>query len=74
MEEAKQEPDRGLLVLQMLALDQLGRYDEAKVIFQKLLEQSEFDLELLARISRALSHDFFADLSRLMLYQEPCAV
>ncbi len=49
MEEAKQEPDRGILILQMLALDQTGRYDEAKVIFQKLLEQSEFDLELLAQ-------------------------
>ena len=45
----EQEPDRGVLILQMLALDQLGRYDEAKDVFQKLLEQSEFDLELLAQ-------------------------
>ena len=49
MEEANQEPDRGVLILQMMALDQLGRYDEAKDVFQKLLEHSEFDLELLAQ-------------------------
>ena len=52
LEEADQEPDRGVLTLQMLALDQLGRRDEAEEIFQKLLEQSEFDLELLAQYFR----------------------
>ena len=49
MEEAEQEPDRGIRFLYMLALDQLERRDEASVVFQKLVEQSEFDLELLAQ-------------------------
>jgi len=35
--------------LHMLALDQLQRYDEAAVIFRRLVEQSEFDTELLYR-------------------------
>ena len=45
--EAKEEPDRDFLFLYMLALDQLERYDEAAVIFHDLVEQSEFNLELL---------------------------
>ena len=32
----------------MLILDQLGRHDEASEIFRRLVEQSEFDLSLLA--------------------------
>jgi hypothetical protein len=46
-----QELDRRIHFLHMLALDQLGRLDEASVIFRKLVEQSEFDLDLL--------HQFF---------------
>ncbi len=45
--EESQEPNRDVLSLYMLALDQLKRYDEASVIFQELVEQSEFNLELL---------------------------
>ena len=47
MKESEQEPDRMTRSLYMLALDQLGRRDEASVVFQKLVEQSEFDLDLL---------------------------
>ena len=47
MKESEQEPDRMTRSLYMLALDQLGRHDEASVVFQKLVEQSEFDLDLL---------------------------
>ena len=38
---------RGIQFLYMLALDQLERRDEASVVFQKLVEQVEFNLELL---------------------------
>ena len=41
------ESDRTINTLYMLALDQLGRHDEASVIFRKLVEQFEFDLDLL---------------------------
>ena len=47
MEDEDQESDRDFLFLYMLALDQLDRHDEAAVIFQRLVEQSEFNLELL---------------------------
>lgn len=47
-EEAEQESDKGIRFLYMLALDQLERYDEAEVVFRRLVEQSEFDLDLLA--------------------------
>jgi len=47
MEEADLEPDRTVYTLYMLALDQLGRHDEASIVFQKLIEQSEFDVDLL---------------------------
>ena len=46
-EEADREPDRTIRFLYMLALDQLGRRDEASIVFQELIEQSEFDLDLL---------------------------
>ncbi len=42
-----QEPDREFLFLYMLTLDQLGQRDEAAVVFQKLVEESDFNLELL---------------------------
>ena len=45
--EAKEEPDRDFLLLYMLSLDQLERHDEAAVIFHRLVEESEFNLELL---------------------------
>jgi predicted Zn-dependent protease len=41
------EMDHGILFLYMLALDQLGRRDEASTVFLKLVEQTEFDLDLL---------------------------
>ena len=47
-EDAGQEPDRRIMFLHMLALEQLGHYDEASVIFRKLVELSEFDLDLLS--------------------------
>lgn len=48
-EAGKENPDSGVQFLYMLALDQLGREDEAMVIFRNLVEQSEFNLELLAQ-------------------------
>jgi predicted Zn-dependent protease len=48
-EEEKQEPDRDILFLSMLAQDQLGHHGEASVIFQKMVEQSGFDPDLLSR-------------------------
>ena len=47
LEEAGQEPDRGIQTLRLLALEQTGQYDEAAAAFQELVEQSEFDLDLL---------------------------
>ena len=49
MDEAEKEPDRTIRFLYMLVLDQVERRDEASVVFQKLIEQSEFDLELLSQ-------------------------
>lgn len=40
--------DGKLVFLYMLALDQLERHDEAEEVFRRLVEQSEFDLNLLA--------------------------
>ena len=40
-------PDNGIEFLYMLALEQLAQYDEAERVFIKLVERSEFDLELL---------------------------
>ena len=40
--------DRRIDFLHMLALDQLERHDEAAAIFQKLVEQTKFDLNLLS--------------------------
>lgn len=48
-EEEKQEPDRDILFLSMVALNQLEHYDEASVLFRKLVEQSGFDPDLLNR-------------------------
>lgn len=45
----KQEPERGVQILFMLALDQLGQHDEAAAVFRELVLQSEFDLELLGQ-------------------------
>ena len=41
--------DRRLKFLHMLALDQIARYDEAAAIFHDLVEQSDFDLNLLSQ-------------------------
>ena len=49
MESADVEPDHAVRFLHMLALDQLEHRDEAAIAFQKLIEQSEFDLELLSQ-------------------------
>lgn len=43
------EPDRRIRFLHMLALDLLERHDEAAAIFSELLEQSEFDLDILSQ-------------------------
>ena len=45
----EEDEDSGIQFLYMLTLDQLERYDEAEVVFRHLLEQSEFDLDLLAQ-------------------------
>ena len=45
----EEDEDSGIRFLHMLALDQLERYDEAEVVFRSLVEQSEFDLDLLAQ-------------------------
>ncbi|MBP5294110.1 MAG: hypothetical protein J6Y95_00140 [Lachnospiraceae bacterium] len=42
----------GLDFLYMLALDQMGRHDEAEVIFRRLVEETQFDLDLLAEYFR----------------------
>ena len=47
--EKELEPDFSIMFLHVLALDQLGRNDEAWDIFQKLLELSKFDMDLLAQ-------------------------
>jgi len=44
---AGREPDRGILLLNMLALDQLGERDEAAASFRELVEKSGFDMDLL---------------------------
>ena len=41
--------DSRIQFLYVLALDQTGRHDEAAKVFRKLLEQTEFDLELLGQ-------------------------
>ena len=46
-EKAEQDPDRDILFLDMLALDQLKRNDEASAVFRTLVERSEFNLDLL---------------------------
>lgn len=46
-ERDKQEESQRTRFLYMLTLDQLGRRDEAAALFQKLVEQFEFDLDLL---------------------------
>ena len=66
MEEARPESDRGTLFLQMLALDQLGRRDEAAVIFRKVLEQSGFDRELLVQFFQfCLTNERVEDLASM---------
>ncbi len=44
---ADRKPERGVQILLMLALDQLGRHDEAAEAFRELVVQSGFDPELL---------------------------
>ena len=52
--------------LHMLALDQTGHYDEAAVFFQKLVEQSGFDLDRLADyFNYCWKHDRRNDLSAM---------
>ena len=50
--EENQELDRRIRFLHMLALDLLERHDEAEAIFRELLEQSEFDLDILGQYFR----------------------
>ena len=45
--DAEEAPDSYTRFLYVLALDQLGQRDEAAAVFQELLDQSEFDAELL---------------------------
>lgn len=47
LKAGEETPDNGIEFLYMLALEQLGQYDEAEKVFIKLVERSEFDLELL---------------------------
>ena len=65
-EEEDQVSERGTLFLYMLALDQLARRDEAAAVFKKLVEQSEFDLELLAQYFHFCSkNERVADLTSM---------
>lgn len=58
--------NRRLDFLHMLALDQMEQHDEAAVIFRRLVEQSEFDLDLLARyFNFCREHERASDLSSM---------
>lgn len=58
--------NRRLDFLHMLALDQAERHDEAATIFRSLVEQSEFDLNLLAEYFKfCREHERAADLSAM---------
>ena len=60
------QSDGKLDFLHMLALDQLGRYDEAEVIFRLLVERSEFDLDLLAQYFEfCRDHERRADMAAM---------
>ena len=48
-EDDDNETNNSALFLKTLALDQLGRTDEAAEVFQKLIEHSQFDTGLLTR-------------------------
>ena len=48
-ESQDQELDRDTRLLHLLALDQLGRRDEAAEVFQKILEQTDLDISLLSQ-------------------------
>ena len=48
-ENQGQELDHDTRLLYLLALDQLGRRDEATKVFQRLLEQTELDVNLLSQ-------------------------
>lgn len=49
IEKTMEQPDPEIRILFMLALDQVGRHDEAADVFQELVEQSEFEPDLLAQ-------------------------
>lgn len=58
--------DRKLDFLYMLALDQMEHHDEAADIFRRLVELSEFDLNLLADYFKfCQEHERIADLSAM---------
>lgn len=46
-DDESQKTDYNILFLYMLALDQVGRHDEASSVFQRLVEQTEFNPGLL---------------------------
>ena len=46
---ADRPPDRGVQILLMLALDQIGQHDEAAAVFRELALRSESDPELLGQ-------------------------
>ena len=63
-ENDKTPSARRTRILQMLALEKTGRTDEAADAFRKLLEQCEFDPELLARFFQfCLVNDRVADMT-----------
>lgn len=51
-EKQDQELDRDTRLLYLLALDQLGRQDEAMDVFQKVLEQTDLNVNLLSQYFR----------------------
>lgn len=58
--------NRRLDFLHMLALDQMEQHNEAASIFRRLVEQSEFDLDLLAEYFKfCRDHERDADLSAM---------
>ena len=60
------QPDRGIQILFMLALDQIGEHDEAAAAFRDLVEQSNFEPELLAQFFQScVRNERTADLDSM---------
>jgi len=66
MTAAKEDPDLGIMILKMLALDQLGEHDEAADVFRELVELSGFDHVWLEQYFRfCVKHNRVEDLASM---------